>query len=159
MTEKTLDPATVAPGLKNASLPLDDVATAGQPEREHIRRLAEAGYRTVLDLRGEDEDRGFDEAAEARATGMRYINVPVGKSLPDDALEQVREVLRDRSNHPVLVHCGSANRVGGALLPHLVLDRGMDRDEALRTAREIGLTSTDLERDALDYVEREGGAP
>jgi uncharacterized protein (TIGR01244 family) len=149
-----LDPGHAAPGLKDASLPLDDVATAGQPERGHLEQLAEAGYRTVLDLRGPDEDRGFDERAEARDAGLMYLNVPVGQSLPDDAIERVRAVLDDESNRPLLVHCGSASRVGGAMIPYLVLDKGMSPDEAVRMARDIGLKSDELERDALAYVSR-----
>jgi hypothetical protein len=32
-----------APGLKDAGQPLEDVATAGQPEEGYFERLAEAG--------------------------------------------------------------------------------------------------------------------
>lgn len=68
----------IAPGLKNAGQPLPDVATAGQPEEEHFERLAEAGYRTVIDLRESGEDRGLDEPEAIRRAGMEYVNIPVG---------------------------------------------------------------------------------
>ena len=51
----------IAPGLENAGSPLEGVATAGQPDEEHLRSLAEAGYKTVIDLRATEEDRGLDE--------------------------------------------------------------------------------------------------
>jgi protein tyrosine phosphatase (PTP) superfamily phosphohydrolase (DUF442 family) len=154
---QALDPGVAAPGLKNASQPLEGVGTAGQPEPRHLEQLADAGYRTILDLRGSDEDRGFDERAKATDAGLTYLNIPVGKSLPDGAIDRVRAVLADTSNRPLLVHCGSASRVGGSMIPYLVLDEGMDPEEAVRKAKEIGLASEDLERDALDYVERHGG--
>ena len=41
-----------------------DIA-GGQPSAEDLAALADKGFVAVIDLRGEDEDRGFDEAAVA----------------------------------------------------------------------------------------------
>ena len=68
----------IAPGLDNPGQPLEDIATVGQPEEEHIKRLAEAGYKTVVDLRIPEEDRGLDGPDAARQAGMEYVNIPVG---------------------------------------------------------------------------------
>jgi protein tyrosine phosphatase (PTP) superfamily phosphohydrolase (DUF442 family) len=51
----------IAPGIKDLGQPLEYLATAGQPEEEHLKRLAEAGYKIVIDLRTSEEDPGFDE--------------------------------------------------------------------------------------------------
>lgn len=67
--------SAVATELMNGSCPLPDVASAGQPRAEHFRRLAEAGYRTVIDLRAPEEPRDFDEAAAAREAGLAYENI------------------------------------------------------------------------------------
>lgn len=56
----------IASGLANAGAPLKGAATAGQPEREHLRRLAGAGYRTVVDLRAPQEPRGYAEYGPPR---------------------------------------------------------------------------------------------
>ena len=48
----------IAPGLQDSGQPLEYVATAGQPEEEHLRQLAEAGYKMVIDLRTSEEDPG-----------------------------------------------------------------------------------------------------
>jgi protein tyrosine phosphatase (PTP) superfamily phosphohydrolase (DUF442 family) len=45
------DVSEITPGLYNAEQPLEYVATADQPTEEHLERLAEAGYKTVVDLR------------------------------------------------------------------------------------------------------------
>ena len=56
---------------------MEGVATAGQPEQEHLKKLAEAGYRTVLDLRTSEEDPSFDESASVRGAGMEYVHMPL----------------------------------------------------------------------------------
>ena len=45
------DVSEITPGLYNAEQPLEYMATSGQPTEEHLERLAEAGYKTVVDLR------------------------------------------------------------------------------------------------------------
>ncbi len=143
----------VVPGLENAGSPLKGVATAGQPSEEHLRRLAEAGYKTIIDLRTPEEDRGLDEEEVVRETGMRYANIPVGhETVEDETFGRFREVMSDAERRPVLVHCSSANRVGALLVPYLILDEGKSREEALEIARQVGLRSDDLEQAALRYT-------
>lgn len=143
----------VAPGLENAGSPLKGVATAGQPGEEHLRRLAEAGYKTIFDLRTPEEDRGLDEEKAVRETGMQYMNIPVGhETVEDETFERFRKVMSDAERRPVLVHCSSANRVGALLWPYLVLDEGKTREEALEIARQVGLRSDELEQAALRYT-------
>lgn len=143
----------IAPGLKNAGQPLPDVATAGQPEEEHFERLAEAGYRTVIDLRESGEDRGLDEPEAIRRAGMEYVNIPVGHEDVDDAtFDQFRKLMADRERRPVLVHCTSANRVGALLIPYLVLDEGNNVKEAVEKASRVGLRSHELKGAALAYT-------
>ena len=109
----------IAPGLRNANQPLEGVATAGQPEEEHFGRLASAGYRTVIDLRGPGEDRGLDEPEVVRRAGMEYANVPVGhEDVDGETFERFRELIAEPGHRPVLVHCASANRVGALLIPY-----------------------------------------
>ena len=71
-------------------------------------------------------------------------------------MDQILEVVRDRAaqNRPLLVHCASANRVAGALLPHFILDRGMDEEAAVETAMQLGLRGADLMEWGLDYARR-----
>ncbi len=115
----------IAPDLENAGHPLEGIATAGQPEEEHLKRLAEAGYKTVVDLRTPEEDRGLDEPGAARQAGMEYVNIPVGhETVEDETFERFRGLMADPERRPVLVHCSSANRVGALLIPYLILDEG-----------------------------------
>lgn len=148
------DLRTVAARLPNGQLPLEGIATAGQPDADDVKRLGEAGYRVVVDLRAPGEPRGFDEDVAVREAGMEYMNLPVAGPPSDETFETLRQVLRDPQNWPALVHCGSANRVGGALIPYLVLDEGKEPRDAVETATRIGLRSRELADRAVEYVTR-----
>jgi uncharacterized protein (TIGR01244 family) len=129
-------------------------ATAGQPKDEAFGKLAAQGFRSVLNLRTAAE--GLDLERERQLVekaGMRYISIPVTGSAPkpEQADEFVR-VVGDGANHPMLIHCGSANRVGGFMLIYRVLGQGWPQDKALEEATQIGLTSPAIKRFALDYI-------
>ena len=103
-------------GLPNRNYPLADVMTAGQPTAEGLRAVAAAGYRAVVDLRGADEERGFDEARVTEELGMSYVSLPIRSA--DGVTYENAEAL-DRIlagiDGPVLVHCSTANRAGSLL--------------------------------------------
>lgn len=128
----------IAPGMENAQCPLGGVVTAGQPEAEHLGSIAEAGYRTVLDLRAPEEPRGLDEPEAVHGAGMEYINLPVSpETLDKELFDRFREFMGDPERRPMLVHCSTANRVGALLLPYMILDEGRDPEEATQLAHRI----------------------
>ena len=136
--------------------PLPGVATGGQPTREQLQRLKEAGVEVVVDLRDPMEQRPFDEPATVRELGMEYINVPVRPGATnDEQLARVREALRNADERPVFLHCASANRVGGALLPHLILDKGLTDEEATDCAMQVGLRSAEYLEWGLEYARKQ----
>ena len=142
------------PGLPNVGMPVPGVITAGQPSASQLEQLARSGVEVVADLRGADEDRGFDEPATAARLQLEYHNVPVvGASIGAREFEAVRSLLRARGTRPILVHCKSANRVGAALIPWLVLDQHHSREDALAIARRIGLRSDDMARAAFSHLD------
>ena len=147
------DVRKIASGIDNAGQPLGDVATAGQPEKEHLERLADAGYKTVVDLRTPEEPPRPDEwEMVVRRTGMEYLNIPVGhEDIDDETFDRFRELMRD-GERPLLVHCSSANRVGALLIPYLILDEGRTPEKTREIATEVGLRSSRLERAAFRYV-------
>src|SRR6185437_11015458 len=100
--------------------PVRDIATAGQPGESAWGALAEAGYRTVVDLRAPDEPRGYDEPGAVRAAGLAYVPLPITQAtLSDEAFDAFRAIVRDPARRPVVVHCATSNRVGALLLPTL----------------------------------------
>jgi protein tyrosine phosphatase (PTP) superfamily phosphohydrolase (DUF442 family) len=148
-------PVQALNGVPNACQLLPGVVTGGQPSAAHLAAFHAAGGRVVLDLRDAMEPRPLDEAATVASLGLEYVNVPVGPhSLTDATLDRVREVLREAGDGTVLVHCASGSRVGAALLPVLMLDHGLEEEDAVGQAMRVGLRSAELMEWALDYTRR-----
>ena len=142
-------------GIANACCPLPGLVTGGQPNDAQFRAARAAGAVTVLDIRDPMEPRPFDEPALAASLGLRYVNISVtGHSLDDTTLEKILAVLRDDTAAPVFFHCGSGNRVGGALIPYFMLDKRMAEDDAVALAMRVGLRGADLLQWGLDYAHR-----
>jgi protein tyrosine phosphatase (PTP) superfamily phosphohydrolase (DUF442 family) len=148
-------PVQALDGVPNACQLLTTVVTGGQPSAAHMAGFKAAGGQVVLDLRDPMEPRPLDEAASVAALGMEYVNVPVGAgTLTDATLDRVLGVLRQAGDRLVMVHCASGNRVGGALLPYLMLDQGLEEEDAVGQAMRVGLRSAELLEWGLDYTRR-----
>ena len=145
-------------GVPHGSQPLPHLLTSGQPGPQQFQALKDAGVEVVLDIRDPMEPRPFDEPELVRELGMRYVNVSVRQGALDDAtMEAILAELRSQEGHPVLLHCASANRVGGALIPYFILDQGMSEDAAIEAAMKVGLRGADLLEWGLDFARRKTG--
>jgi len=120
-------------------VPVDGMTSAGQPDEAALVVFAKQGYTTVIDLRTEDEDRGIDEPEVVERLGMEYISLPIGRE--DINFDKARslDILIAEADGPVLVHCGSANRVGALLALSKSMD-GADDETALEYGRKGGMT-------------------
>jgi protein tyrosine phosphatase (PTP) superfamily phosphohydrolase (DUF442 family) len=142
-------------GVPNACQVLPSLITGGQPSAAQLRALKEAGGDIVLDVRDPMESRPVDEAAMVRELGMEYVNIPVrAGSLDDSTMDRILGVLRGAGSKTVFFHCGSGNRVGGALLPFFILDQQMDEEDAIEQAMRVGLRSPEMMEWGLDYARR-----
>lgn len=142
-------------GVPNACQVLPGVVTGGQPSSADLERFRDAGGGVVLDLRDPMEPRPLDEPATAGRLGLEYVNVPVGTgTLTDDTLDRILGVLRGAGGRTVFVHCASGSRVGGALLPFLRLDQGLEEEDAVNQAMRMGLRSAELLEWGMDYARR-----
>ena len=152
-----MSPVQALQGVANACQLLPSVITGGQPSAANLAAFKAAGGQVVLDLRDPMEPRPLDEASQARALGLEYVVVPVGPgTMTDETLDQVLGVLRRAGDRLVFVHCGSGNRVGGALLPVLMLDHGLEEEDAVDQAMRVGLRSAELMEWGIDYARRHG---
>jgi len=139
-------PETVdAAAIPNYRLLKPGLATAGQPTPEALRALKRQGFRTVINLRAESEPGVKEEEAIVKAEGLRYVSVPIAPaSLSQSQVDAVAKALDDPAAGPILLHCGSANRVAGVWAA-MEVQRGKSYEEALAEARKIGLTSPAVE--------------
>lgn len=142
-------------GVVNACEAGENLITGGQPSAEQLERFREAGGAVVLDIRDPMESRPFDEPDAARALGLEYVNVPVSPGATgDEKMERILAALRDNGDRMVFFHCGSGNRVGGAMIARYMLDLGIEEDEAVERAMKIGLRSPEYLDWGLDYAHR-----
>lgn len=121
--------------------PVNGITAAGQPDQAALEVFAGNGYSTVIDLRGEQEDRGLDEAAVVEALGMEYITFPITglEAISFESAGKLDQLIAS-ADGPVLVHCGSSNRVGALLALRKSL-AGADDETSLAYGIEGGLTS------------------
>jgi protein tyrosine phosphatase (PTP) superfamily phosphohydrolase (DUF442 family) len=131
---------------------------SGQFSPDDIKAMKQLGIQRVITLRTLGEV-NFDEPKSATDAELEFHRVPFAseESLTDDVFVKVRDLLRDDSRK-TLLHCGSANRVGGVWLTYRVLDQGVDISTALAEARKIGLKAPFIQRKALDYIKRQKAA-
>jgi uncharacterized protein (TIGR01244 family) len=143
-------------GIPNASEPLPGWVTGGQPSAEQVAALKAAGCEVVVDNRDPMEPRPFDEPAAVRAAGMEYVNIPiVHGAVTADTMKQMHAAARRLAGRKALLHCGSGNRTAAALIPYLMLDKGMEQETAVETAMQMGLRSAELMELALEYVRKQ----
>jgi protein tyrosine phosphatase (PTP) superfamily phosphohydrolase (DUF442 family) len=143
-------------GILNPYEPVADLVTGGQPLVEHLEALKRAGCDVVVDMRDPMEEQPFDAPATVRAAGLNYVNIPVSHTpLDDRALDEVRRTFREViGTRSAFLYCNSGNRVGAALIPYLMLDRGADEESAVDAAMRMGTRHAELLEWALEYVRR-----
>jgi len=132
--------------------PNDGITSSGQPDTRAFSIVAESGYVAVIDMRGSNENRGLDEKAVVEELGLEYIEFPLvgGEAISFENAQKLDKLLADLDG-PVLLHCGSGNRVGAILaLRHSL--QGADDAAALEFGRDAGMTS--LEPLVTDRLEQ-----
>lgn len=143
--------------IANACQATPTMVTGGQPDLASLEAFKKAGGEVVLDIRDPMEPRPFDEPAKLKAMGLDYINIPVVAGQVDDViLERILAVIRKEKDRQMLFHCGSGNRVGGALLPYFILDLGIEEEDAIALAMRIGLRSPEMMQWGLEYAQNHG---
>jgi len=143
-------------GIRNFLWVNPNFCTAGQPEVAQLEGLRAQGVQAVLNLRPDSEFDATEEAAKVRELGMSYYNIPVvnGEPIPDRLVEEFLRLTDDESNHPMFIHCASANRVGAFWLIRRVVRDGMTVADAQAEAEMVGLRAASLREFALDYISR-----
>lgn len=143
------------PGIRNYSRVDATIGCGGATDPAAIAGLKSEGYVSVINLRlPTEEGANVDaERAAAQAAGMKYIGLPFNVAAPDSkVVDAFLAAVADKSNQPVYIHCGSANRVGGMWMVKRVLQDKWAIDRATTEAEAIGLTSPDLKKFVASYI-------
>jgi protein tyrosine/serine phosphatase len=143
----------------------DRLFRGGQPKPGGYARLARLGVKTVVNLRDDDEH-ARAEGEEARAAGLRYYNVPLGRlGRPSDAeVERVLQLIDAPENEPVFVHCHrGADRTGVVVAIYRMRHDGWTAERAQAEANHFGMRRWQLgKKDYINDYYRDhlgGGAP
>jgi len=95
------------PGIPNAGKITETLYRGAQPKEAGLSELKLLGVTTIVDLRGEDQEKIAWERNRAESLGMRFVHIPIsGWSPPTD--EQVVQFLflfRNEPGQKVFVHC------------------------------------------------------
>lgn len=140
-----LSPASAAaeqPAVSSRALPrfhqLDQgLYRGGQPKDGGFQSLRQMGIRTVINLREDNPERQVVESL-----GMKSIHIPLSaaKGVPDPAIRQFFDILRDPSNYPIFFHCRrGADRTGAMAGFYRIEFQGWDGKKAYQEARDIGM--------------------
>jgi protein tyrosine/serine phosphatase len=129
-------------GLPNLHQVNDRLYRGAQPRKGTIKKLAEVGIKTVINLRGAD-DRTKDEETEAKAAGLAYFSIPLpGLGRPsDDEIARILAIIDAPENQPVFVHCKrGADRTGAVVAIYRITHDSWTVEQALAEANRHGMS-------------------
>ena len=121
-------------------IPANGISSTGQPNAAAFKVFANSGYKTVIDLRGIKEKRGLNEPAVLSSLGLKYIQLPIenADAISFDNAAKLDQLIGE-ADGPILLHCGSGNRVGALLTLRESL-HGKSDSYALTVGKNAGLT-------------------
>ncbi len=122
---------------------VDNLFLGGQPAPESLKELKNLNIKKVVNLRSTGEgDFSFEEEFFSKEN-IEYFHFPIlgEQGLDRSAIEKLNSLITDDN---ILIHCASANRVGGWLITYLVEEKKMEFDKACEIAMQSGLTNPGL---------------
>lgn len=126
-------------GIPNAVEAEPGLLISGQPTAAQIKAAGKAGYHTVIDLRSQVEDRGFNEEKAAGKAKIAYTNVEVTPDTLTESKVLFFLMMLREAERPVLLHCSTGNRSAALYYSWLVLEKGVPEEQALTQAQAAGL--------------------
>lgn len=114
-----------------------NIATSGALDTSAIKELVKHDFRTVIDLRTEQEGTNSEKLA-IKKVDIEYFNIPVTREGIDESqLTAFKEILA-QSTAPILLHCSTGNRAG-AMWTVYRLSEGIPADRAFKEGRAAGM--------------------
>ncbi|MBD2212861.1 hypothetical protein H6G27_23735 [Nostoc linckia FACHB-104] len=118
----------------------NELTIAGQINSEELKKLADEGYKSVLNLRSPDEI-GFQSSEQfyTQLLGLHYANLPIkiteiNPSITTQVFKTISELPK-----PTLIHCDSSVRAIAMVLMYLATRQGMSLEQAFKQAENLGL--------------------
>lgn len=123
----------------------DQVVLAGQPQPEDWAKLAERGFKAVLNIR-HDPEKAAAQAKKARAAGLHYFHLPLpAYELEPEDMAAFNEVIRQSGQDKLLIHCRTASRTALLWILNRIVYDGWSQAEA-----EAELYAAGYDEEAMD---------
>lgn len=131
------------------------LAIAPQPTKLTLSKAKKDGYEVVINLRGKNEFKGYDEEATAKMLNLEYHQIPFfnkDKEIDENSLSEISKIINNNKDKKIYIHCSSGNRAAAWYLTHLYQYDGLSKEEATKTARKAGLTKAPLEKRVINFL-------
>ncbi len=127
--------------MKNARKFDDRITIGGVPDGEDLSQLKDLGYKTLVDLREEEEKFGGGVQRKATDLGLRYVSIPIRReAIGTEDVRRFYDSVYEEGSAPVYAF----SRFGRKPLAFLLLLEVVARREHLpmifRKASRFGLT-------------------
>lgn len=125
----------------NLMNPEPGVYTSGQPSKEELQAMADAGIKHIINLRP-DSEMDWDEQQFVESQGMTYSVLPIASAadLNTDNAAALDQLLKNSNGEPTLVHCASGNRIGAVIAVREGKLNNVGVEQAVETGKQWGLT-------------------
>ncbi len=144
------------PGITNLSRLQTAVACSGAIQAAAVPAIKKMGYVSLINLQeaSEAEANVEEEAAAAKAAGLRYFHIPLSVRSPDPAaVDKFIEVITTKGVEPAFIHCFSGGRAATMwFIKRLVVDH-WDEDRAEKEAAALGMKYPALKEFAITYAQ------
>ena len=117
-----------------------------QPRAGGLQKLKALGIKTIVNLRGRDEQTGAEDR-EARSLGLLYYNISLPEfSSPRGAdVQRVLDLINATENQPVFIHCRHGeDRTGTIIACYRISRDGWTAARAKTEAAELGMSWTQI---------------
>lgn len=127
--------------MKNASQITENILISGQPKDNELRELHEKGFKTVINLRGDEESGVISEEERIiQETGINYASIPVSpQSINETKIGRFLQTLATKDALPAVIHCGGGGRAGIMVLLHLAITHKWSVQQALAQGEALGI--------------------
>lgn len=126
--------------MRNARKFDDRITIGGVPDSEDLAQLKDLGYKTLVDLREEEEK--FGGLVQKRATdlGLRYVGIPIRReSLAMEDVKRFYDIVYERGSAPIYAFSRFGRKPLAFLLLLEVVARGEHLPMIFRKASKFGL--------------------
>lgn len=113
----------------------------GQPGKGGMKKLADLGVKTIINIRGESSDTRA-EGVEAKSLSMDYYNIPVARieRPSNEHVKQIMSIIGKHENGPVFIHCQrGADRTGVIIAAYRIKHDGWSAKQAINEANNFGM--------------------